>query len=89
MSRISDLLDNADQALQALTEAGAIINPGVPAAALLADKLVHIIQAAVRAHEAATGQPIDMSLLHRIEPLPEEDLTAEPSESGNGEDHED
>ena len=71
MSRVIELLDQADQTLQALTEAGGLINPAVPAAALVADKLLHIIQVAVKAHEDVTGEPIDMSKLHEIEPLPE------------------
>ena len=72
-SRIDAALANADMTLAALTEAGGFINPAIPGAALIADKLLHIIQAAVRAHEAATGTPLDMSLLHHIEPLPETD----------------
>lgn len=77
MSKIDNLLDQADQTLQALTEAGGLINPAVPAASLLADKLLHIIQAAVHAHEQATGATFDISQLHHIEPLPEDEPTQE------------
>ena len=56
--------------------AGAAINPAVPAGAAVLAKLLRVIQAGVAAHEAATGEPLDLSKLHQIEPLPvpEEEL---------------
>lgn len=44
--------------------------PGTTVPAALADKLLKVTQAAVRAHEAATGQPLDLSLLQPIQPMP-------------------
>lgn len=49
---------------------GAAINPAVPAGAMALSKLLKVLQAGVAAHEAATGEPLDLSKLHRIEPLP-------------------
>lgn len=45
---------------------------GIPAAspgAALADYFLKIAQAAVKAHEATTGKPLDLSLLHKIDPV--------------------
>lgn len=36
----------------------------------LADYFLKIAQAAVKAHEQITGQPLDMSKLHQIDPVP-------------------
>jgi hypothetical protein len=38
--------------------------------ASLADKFLQIAQASVKAHNAATGQPIDLAQLHNIDPVP-------------------
>jgi hypothetical protein len=43
--------------------------PGAQAPiAAVADKFILIAQAAVKAHEAATGQPLDLALLKPVDP---------------------
>jgi len=54
----------------AATAAQADPDPAVDAGALIAQKLIAIIQAANAAHEKVMGQPIDLSLLHPIDPIP-------------------
>jgi hypothetical protein len=49
--------------------AGAI-DPKVPEGAQQLRKLLSVLQAGTAAYEQATGKPIDMALLHQIEPLP-------------------
>lgn len=44
------------------------IVPQSAAAATLADKLIQIAQATVKAHEEITGQPLDLELLKPIDP---------------------
>ena len=44
--------------------------PGVTVPAALADKLIKVAQAAVQAHNSATGQTLDLSLLQPIQPTP-------------------
>jgi hypothetical protein len=44
--------------------------PGVTVPAAMADKLIKVAQAAVKAHNQATGQPLDLSLLQPLEPMP-------------------
>lgn len=41
--------------------------PGITVPAALADKILKIAQSAVKAHEAATGQPLDLNLLQPIQ----------------------
>ncbi len=64
------MLKTLDYILGALdTVAGiAELFPGVAVDAAIADKLVRIAQAAVKAHNAATGQDLDLSLLAPIQP---------------------
>lgn len=49
--------------------------PGVALPAAYADKLLKIAQASVAAHQVATGQPLDLSLLQPVELAP---VTAAP-----------
>lgn len=84
--------ENLNAALDGLlgvlsTPLGAAINPAVPAGALALSKLLRVIQAGVAAHEAATGEPLDMDKLHQIEllPVPDEAAdTADPYPMGAG-----
>jgi len=50
---------------------GTIGTPGTPIGqgAILADYLLKIAQAAVKAHEATTGKPLDLNQLHHIDPV--------------------
>lgn len=74
-----------DAALAVLSSpVGAAINPAVPAGAASLAKLRRVLQAGVAAHEAATGEPLDMSKLHQIEPLPVPDED-EPEVDAEGE----
>jgi len=41
----------------------------VAGAGAVAEKLLGIAQAAVRAHESITGKPIDLTQLHQIAPV--------------------
>lgn len=53
--------------------AATVSNLGVPtvsAGAGLADYFLKIAQAAVKAHEATTGKPLDLAKLHTIDPVP-------------------
>lgn len=60
-----------DVTLAALAHpAAAAIDPRVPEGAATLAKLLRVLQAGVAAHEAATGEPLDMSKLHQIEALP-------------------
>lgn len=43
--------------------------PGSAAASKIAGSLLKIIQAAVKTHEAVTGQPLDLDKLHELPPL--------------------
>lgn len=45
--------------------------PGTPVGqgGLLADYFLKIAQAAVKAHEATTGKPLDLNQLHHIDPV--------------------
>ncbi len=43
--------------------------PGSAAASKLAGSLLRIIQAAIRTHEAVTGEPLDLGKLHELPPL--------------------
>ena len=56
--------------LSAAASAATSIVGGGPIPAL-AKLLVSIAQAASQAHEQVTGQPIDLTLLHPIDPIPE------------------
>jgi hypothetical protein len=67
-------LDNAltgtEITLDLLAGFGGAINPAVPAIAALLARLERIAAKSIHAHEAITGQPLDLTRLHRIEPLP-------------------
>lgn len=52
--------------------------PGATVPAGYADKLLKIAQASVAAHEAATGQPLDLSLLVPVELAPVTATTTTP-----------
>lgn len=52
------------------TVAQTVPNPEVQAGAAIAAALLQIAQKAIAAHEQITGQPIELSLLHPIEPVP-------------------
>lgn len=53
----------------ATAAAGIASNPDVKAGAGVAEALLSIAQKAIAAHEAHTGEPIDLSLLKPIEPI--------------------
>ena len=66
-SKIAVTLDYILGTLDAVAQVAEII-PGAQAPlAALADKYIKIAQAAARAHQAATGQPLDLSLLAPVE----------------------
>lgn len=44
--------------------------PSVSSGAIIADDLLRVIQAAMNAHKAVTGQPLDLNLLQPIEKVP-------------------
>lgn len=54
------------------------IFPGITVPAALSDKILKIAQAAVKAHESATGQPLDLSLLQPLQPNPIPSPTSTP-----------
>lgn len=60
-----------DEILVSLQVAAGVASAYPPAAApaLLLEKLLAIAQAAVTAHESATGKPLDLTQLHQIKPL--------------------
>lgn len=65
-------LDNILAFLEgAAATVGTIGTPGTPIGqgALLADYFLKIAQAAVKAHEATMGKPLDLNLLHKIDPV--------------------
>lgn len=70
------MLKTFDYILGAIEGATGIIaslgvgGPALASIAGLADYFLKIAQAAVKAHEAVTGKPLDLSLLHDIKPLP-------------------
>lgn len=72
MSKVEQILGEAAAALEAVEEFGGALGPEVPAAAAIGSLIVRIVTAGVKAHQTVTGQPLDLSLLHHIEPLPEE-----------------
>jgi len=65
---------NLDNILAFLEGGAAVISklgvPEVSAGAGLADYFLKIAQAAVKAHEATTGKPLDLNKLHNIDPVP-------------------
>jgi len=61
-------LDEILAGLQVAADVAASYPPtALPAA--LAAKLLSIVQAAVTAHESATGKPLDLTQLHQITPV--------------------
>ena len=66
-SKMTVTLDYILGNLDAIAQVAEIV-PGAQAPlAALADKYIKIAQAAARAHQAATGQPLDLSLLAPVE----------------------
>lgn len=68
-TKLDQVITDAELAMTILASVGAVINPAVPAAAALANRLLSALQAGVKAHEAILGQPLDLSLLHHIDPV--------------------
>lgn len=66
MSVADEILAIAEEAANL---AAVIPNPEVQAGDAIAQGLLGIIQKCVTAYESHTGQPIDVSQLHRIEPV--------------------
>lgn len=65
-------LDTILETLDIAAEIGEEIGPGiVGVGSAYADKLLKIVMKAHAAHVAITGQPMDLSQLHKIDPLPE------------------
>jgi hypothetical protein len=63
-----NILDDILKGLQVATGIASAYPP-TAAPALLVEKLLAIAQAAVAAHEAVTGKPLDLTLLHQITPV--------------------
>ena len=63
------VLADAELVTSVLAGAGGLINPAVGAGAALLDRLLRLAKASVAAHEAISGQPIDLALLHHIDPV--------------------
>lgn len=61
-------LDSILGYLEGITKAASLV-PGVSGVATLAGEALSIAQAAVKAHEAISGQPLDLSLLKNIDPI--------------------
>jgi hypothetical protein len=57
-------------AIEMATAIASSIPSPISGFAHLADYFLKIAQAAVHAHESITGKPLDMSLLHQIDPVP-------------------
>lgn len=70
---IKKIIADFELAAKFLATEGQLI-PGigteVGAAAGLADKLLQALQAGVQAHEAIAGAPLDLNVLHPIDPVP-------------------
>ena len=66
-TRVDITLDNAALVLSTITGLAGLFNPGVAATGALAGKLLSVISAGVKAHEAITGQPLDLTKLHHID----------------------
>ncbi len=56
--------------LEMVAAIGAAIPSPISGASKLADYLLKIVQATMVAHQSITGQPLDMSKLHQITPVP-------------------
>lgn len=69
-TRLDVILDDASLVLTTIAGLGGLINPGVAAGGALAGKLLNMISAGIKAHESITGQPLDLSKLHRIDLIP-------------------
>lgn len=72
-STLDKILNDAEIALTLTSEFGALV-PGVGTAAAafaaIAAKILSVAKAAVQAHESITGQPLDVTTLHHIDPIP-------------------
>lgn len=68
-SKLDVILADAEVALGVIAGLG-ILSPGSAAAAALAERVLSVIQQGVEAHEAITGQPLDLTKLHHIEAIP-------------------
>lgn len=68
-----NLLDQILQDLQLLARVGQLFPgigiPGIGIPADAAAKLLAIAQVTVKAHEALTGQPLDLNLLKPVDPV--------------------
>lgn len=71
-STLDKILADAETALTLTAEFGALV-PGfgtaISAGAAIASRILSVIEAGVRAHEGITGQPLDLSTLHHIDPV--------------------
>ncbi len=56
--------------LEGIASAAATVPGAIGGGAGLADILLKIVQASVKAHEAVTKQPLDLTKLHDLPPLP-------------------
>lgn len=66
-TRVDVALDNATLVLSTITGLAGLFNPGVAATGVLAGKLLTVISAGIKAHEAITGQLLDLTKLHHID----------------------
>lgn len=68
---VDRILSDFEIAAAVIAEVGPIAAPGIGTAigagAALAGKLLASLQAGIRAHEAITGKPLDLTTLHEIQ----------------------
>lgn len=69
MSVLDKILADLELAAQVASVVG-LPNPAIAGGAKLADYFLKIAQAAVKAHESVTGQPLDLTKLQDITPVP-------------------
>lgn len=65
MKTLAEILQTLDLIAQT-----AELVPGIQFPAAAVDAIVQIAQKTVQAHLAMTGQPLDLSKLHKIDPVP-------------------
>lgn len=70
LQQVLALLAAAAGAAQAIAPLTGPEAPAVAAGGAIAAQLLAIAEKAVAAYESHTGQPIDLSALHKIEPIP-------------------
>jgi len=68
-TKIDQVLQDAELVCGVLAGAGGLINPAVPAGAELLAKLLSMVSAGVAAHEAISGQALDLTKLHHLDPV--------------------